>query len=715
MTIRFQANPLAHSLKLALMLGVIGGSVAYADDKELPTTHLGTLQVTVSADASGAGLKRAYAGGQVATGGRVGILGNQNTQDTPFSIVSYTNQFITDKQADSVGDVLQKDPSVRVARGYGNFQETYFIRGFLTNSDEAMFNGLYGVLPRQYIASELFERVELQRGSSSALNGASTGGGNIGGTISLLPKRAKNTPNRTVTLTSENAQNFKVSADVGQRFGKNNEFGVRSNVALQTGGSAIDNEDKKLGLLAVGLDYRKAGTRLSADLGYQNNELDKARPSIYASTFVPEIKSTKANWANDGTYSDEKDTFGTLRGEYDLNKYLTVYGAVGHLNGKERNSVQHLFTVNNANGDSTAWRFDNVRDNKISTGELGVKGFAQTGNIAHNFVLSATTSKSRETGEWKMGGFANDNLYNPQKPDMSNLPFAGTTDNTNKASSVAIANQMGFLDGKLGVLLAGRYQTLKATTANNSYKTSKFAPSVGVSYELLPEVSVYANYAENLNKGVYIVAQHDSKTVTNGNSSSDAYVSKQKEIGAKYDNGKLGGSVALFSTDKPNYIYRDNGNNTETFVKAGDNTHKGVELSVFGTPMNNVRLLGGATFLNTKQTSGKQVIGTPKFLANAGVEYDLAGVEGLTLTGDVTHTGARYADSANTLKVGGATVLDLGARYETQWAGKGVTLKGVINNVTDKKYYSSVGGYEGYGYLNVGEPRTIKVSATMNF
>lgn len=28
-----------------------------------------------------------------------------------------------------------------------------------------MYNGLYGILPRQYIATELFERVEVQRGA----------------------------------------------------------------------------------------------------------------------------------------------------------------------------------------------------------------------------------------------------------------------------------------------------------------------------------------------------------------------------------------------------------------------------------------------------------------------------------------------------------------------------------------------------------------------
>ena len=33
------------------------------------------------------------------------------------------------------------------------------------------------------------------------------------------------------------------------------------------------------------------------------------------------------------------------------------------------------------------------------------------------------------------------------------------------------------------------------------------------------------------------------------------------------------------------------------------------------------------------------------------VEYDVAALEGLTLTGEIIHTGPRYADNANTLKV----------------------------------------------------------------
>lgn len=85
--------------------------------------ELESVEITASADASAEGLTQPYAGEQVARGGRVGILGNRDYMETPFTSTSYTSQLIQDQQARSVSDVLQNDPSVRVARGFGNFQE----------------------------------------------------------------------------------------------------------------------------------------------------------------------------------------------------------------------------------------------------------------------------------------------------------------------------------------------------------------------------------------------------------------------------------------------------------------------------------------------------------------------------------------------------------------------------------------------------------------
>lgn len=73
-------------------------------------TFLPGITVSTSADASAEGLSPPYAGGQVARGGRAGILGTNDNMDTPFSITSYTNELIQDRQARSVGDVLQMIP-----------------------------------------------------------------------------------------------------------------------------------------------------------------------------------------------------------------------------------------------------------------------------------------------------------------------------------------------------------------------------------------------------------------------------------------------------------------------------------------------------------------------------------------------------------------------------------------------------------------------------
>lgn len=122
-----------------------------------------------------------YEGGQVATTGRAGLLGNMDSMDTPFSSTNYTEELIRNQQAVSVADVVQNDPTVRVATGFGNFQELYMIRGFNVYSDDMTLNGVYGILPRQFVAAEMLERVEVFRGANTFLNGAAPGGSAIGG------------------------------------------------------------------------------------------------------------------------------------------------------------------------------------------------------------------------------------------------------------------------------------------------------------------------------------------------------------------------------------------------------------------------------------------------------------------------------------------------------------------------------------------------------
>jgi len=54
------------------------------------------------------------AGGQTASGNRLGVLGNRTTLDTPFNLTGYTAQYVADSQSRSIADVVAADPSVRI-------------------------------------------------------------------------------------------------------------------------------------------------------------------------------------------------------------------------------------------------------------------------------------------------------------------------------------------------------------------------------------------------------------------------------------------------------------------------------------------------------------------------------------------------------------------------------------------------------------------------
>lgn len=236
--------------------------------------------------------------------------------------------------------------------------------------------------------------------------------------------------------------------------------------------------------------------------------------------------------------------------------------------------------------------------------------------------------------------------------------------------------------------------------------------------KVAPSVSLYANYIEALVAGDTAPANANGKPVPNVGTSLSPHVSKQKEIGVKYDGDGLGAGLALFSTDKPRAAYDANNN----FTASGKDRHQGVELTVFGEASKRVRVLGGLTWLDAKQRAtgnaaidGNRVIGVPRFQANLGAEWDIPGVQGLTLDGRVVYTGASYADDANTLKVPGWTRLDAGLRYMMDVDGHVVTLRARVENIANRNYWSSVGGYPGNGYLVLGGLRTFMLSASMDF
>lgn len=726
---RIKLSPLAISIGLALL----ASQTVTAAESETDSAELESITVTASADASAEGLSPAFAGGQVAEGGRTGILGTKDNLDTPFSITSYTNEFIQDRQARSVGEVLQNDPTVRVARGFGNFQESYFIRGFILSSDDIAYNGLYSLLPRQYIATELFERVEVLRGASSFLTGANPNGGGIGGAINLLPKRAPNYDLNRVTVGFDSGSQANVSADVARRFGENDEFGVRVNTAHRNGGTSIEDEESELNLFNVGLDWQGDRLRLSADMGYQNHQLDETRTNVTVSGLsdIPSAPDASDNWAQPWSYSNEKNYFGTFRAEYDINDNVTAWAAYGLRRSDEANSLANIEVTDAESGAGLMGRFDNTREDRVDTGEFGFSGNFNTGSVGHDWVIAYSyfqlEKKNAYIGEFGDGEFAT-NLYNPRYIEQPAFIFGNGTFSGNdlaspslngrtKFNSFAIGDTLSFFNEQILLTLGARHQAIKVedyaynTSERTFYEESEITPSVGVVFKLTEQVSLYSNYIESLKQGESL------DTGMGYLESLEPYVAEQHEVGMKYQTDKLGLGLAYFTTDKPRAI-----NNNGVVEQSGEDQHQGVELTMYGMASDDLKLLGGVTWLDAEQKDtgdesfdGNHVIGVAEWQATIGAELEIPTIAGLALDGRVNYTGSRYADAANTLKVDDWTTVDIGARYMMQLGNQDLILRARVNNVFDRDYWASVGGYEGQGYLVLGAPRTVTLSATMDF
>lgn len=731
-SVRFSLRPVATALALQAL--VAAAQTTPAAPAEQGAT-LATVTVEASADASAEGLSKPFAGGQVARGARVGILGTQDLMETPFSITTYTNELIQDQQAQSVADVLLNNASIRQARGFGNFQELYVIRGFPVLSDDIAYNGLYGMLPRQYIASEFFERVEVLLGANAFLNGAAPGGSGPGGQINLLPKRASSEALTRVGAGIQSGGEASISTDIARRFGPDQSTGIRLNAVRRDGGTGVDDEKRDLSAVGVGFDWRNRNVRISADVGYQDHTLSQGRPSVTPAIGlpIPSAPDAKSNFAQPWTYSTERDTFGTVRGEVDFTDNVTGWVAGGLRSGNESNSLSNP-TLTNVFGDTLSGRFDNHREDKVSTGEVGLRGTFKTGSVGHTVVASATAFDSEERNAYAIS--ANtlvSNIYRPVPsfPPVDNLFTGGVLSDPHvvqktKTSSFAVADTMSFAQDTLFVTLGARRQTIEQTgfdynsgLETNSYDESKTTPVAGVVFKATKEISVYANYIEGLIKGdVAPAATSSGLPVLNAGQIFAPFNSKQKEVGVKFENGSLGATAAFFSTTQPLAFVQN-----QVYGTYGEQRNQGLELTVFGEPVRGLRVLGGLTLLDAEQvrtagglTDGKEVIGVPRQQLNFGAEWDVPGVNGLALNARFIYTSKQYADAANTQQVPDWNRFDIGARYLMDIGnGRLLTLRARVDNVFNKSYWASVGGFPGSNYLVMGAPRTFVLNASVDF
>ncbi|MDR5760657.1 TonB-dependent siderophore receptor, partial [Caballeronia sp. LZ035] len=658
------------------------------------------------------------------TGGErasLGVLGNRDFMDTPFSTVTYTEKLIRDEQSTSIAELLTTtDPSVRAAIDSSNRYDALTIRGFRVENSEIALNGLYGLVPNYRVGPDPIERVELLKGPGALLNGMMPSG-SVGGNVNIVTKRAGDTPLNRVTAEYESDSVFGAHADLARRFGPDNRFGIRINAARREGDTPIDEQFKRNTALSVGLDYQGEKLRVSGDMIYQDDWMRAAARGYtpLKGIALPGAPDPKINLAQDFSYSSAHSLTVMGRAEYDLTSNVTLFGAVG-MNRFGYDKIEDPgATITDVQGDATSTsRYQQGSTHALSA-EAGVKARFKTGPIDHQLVVGGNRLDTTTWfGQSIYSSYAT-NIYAPVRlaglgAPLSTSPEAKSADQT--LQSVAVADTLSVAQGLVQLTVGVRRQQVEsnnfavsgATTSH--YDQGATTPSFALVVRPLDKLSFYANYIEALTPGA--APPPDSANPTQVFA---PFKTKQYEVGTKLDLGSFGATLSVFQIDVPSGIVDPV---SKVFSLDGQQRNRGVELFGFGEPVRGVRVLGGATWIDAKLTrtaggqyDGNHAVGAPNLQANLGAEWDTPLLPGVTVSGRMIYTGETYVSQDNAQRVPSWTRFDLGARYATQAFGRPVTLRANVTNLFNRYYWSA----NPTGYLISGMPRTFWLSLSTDF
>ena len=157
--------------------------------------------------------------------------------------------------------------------------------------------------------------------------------------------------------------------------------------------------------------------RLSVDLAYQREKVNQLRPKVtIASAAIPVVPDNDHNYAQPFTYTNLRDIFGSVHGEWDVADNAMIYATAGARDGSEQGLYGGI-TVNDAltgAAQGTALYVPRTDNNEAATAGIRVK-LASAG-ISHEFNIGGSYiwQVNRNAYDFRYGpGFAGyaTNLY----------------------------------------------------------------------------------------------------------------------------------------------------------------------------------------------------------------------------------------------------------------------------------------------------------------
>lgn len=646
---------------------------------------------------------------------QVGTFRDMAPLDVPQTSNVITREVLDAQAATNLFGALRNTAGVTRTQLSGSTYDNIAIRGILVeNRGNYRLNGSLPVINLIDIPLENKERVEVLKGASSLYYGFVP----PSGIVNMVTKRAGNNPVSSLGLMANQYGGANVHVDLGRRFGNQQQFGARVNLVKGREDIGINNFSGDRSLVSGAFDWR-VNDKLSFKLDlehYQKNVSEQAAIAVPAAIngtiTLPSVPDNRLNLAGEWQKYDAKATNLLFRTDYMLSEnWGLVFEAGKARTGRDRNFSQFQnFSL--ATGQGTLRTFfarGQEWENKNYRAELYGRLPGQL--ITHELTFGYTANeRSADPRTQPLGQDVTQNLYAPVTIAQQFPTSAfNSIPSTIKDNGLYLTDRV-LIGEKWQATLGVRSSNYESITTTTRYQADGLNPQFSLMYKPVKNVSIYTSYLEGREES----GQAPANRANAGELLTPA-LSRQKEIGLKAEIAKgILLQAAYFDITRSSTTI----DSSNRFVLNGLAQYKGVELAASGEVTKQLSLIASAVFLDARQlnaanagTFGKIPDNTPEKTASLFSEYRLQNVPGLALSGGLYYMGKRPVNNENQAFVGGYATVSLGARYNTVIAGQRTTLQAVLDNATNRDYWSTAGN----GLLGVGAPRMLKVIAQMQF
>lgn len=720
-------NPLATALCVAGIINLPAIAQEQSDVKA--QQQVSTLPtVTISGDREG------YQSPSSSTATRT----NTPSLQTPQSIQIVSQAVIRDQNALTVSEALRNVAGVQFDFGFnGAMQPLTILRGFPSVSMTVM-GSMSGASTYYLDGSKTagvpvnmanVQSVEVIKGPASVLYGRAE----PGGLVNIVTKPISNISELSVEQTVGQRGLSRTSIEASGALNDDRTILGRVATSYYTSNSIRDFVKDKLGAFSGSLAWvPDARTSITATVDYT----DQRYRTDYG---VPAIADRPADlpWSrqfNDSPYlSSTKTTSLKLDASHQLNdtwqikaKLLSLRSDTSEMDiGSYRVDLGAGTTPDQScpgTGNPLCRYYFYVRPNgkyQLDQFNTDLIGKFKAGGIGHTVLVGLDTYTSKKTGTSYFQQLSAADIYNPVLGNTSGLDLSLAMpmeiDDRNSWTSFYVQDQLAFGNGVFltGALRHERTSAIYASPGVEPNKQSFTTPRLGAVWQFAPNQSVYAQYQDAVS------ANNGRDTVTLAPLAAER--ARQFEIGHKIElfDGKLSSTIALYDLVK-----RNRGGtvtiDVEPFydtVTIGKARSRGLEWDVTGQLTKSLSLIGSYAYTATEVTEdpayqGKKLANVARHTGSIWASYTLDSQ--WTAGGGVFAQGQREGDIGNTFQLPGYARVDAMLAYKFGLGGSKASLQFNIDNVFDKKYYTSSHQFS-QDWIKLGNPRTAKATLRMDY